>query len=108
MSWKINSTTVDDAGMTTVEVQYFVANDNKDKIVLCYSPLELPETQEDFYNKVVADIEARHSSCIKTQAEKDADDADANAVILSETEDFIAANEIDADYKLKDLTDADV
>ena len=107
MSWKIKDVTVDAAGNTIVDVQFHVGASDKENVILSYMPNELG-TQEQFYNKVVADIEARHIQGVKTKAEKDAEDATNKATKKSEADAFVAANETDPDFKLKNLKDTDV
>src|SRR3990172_10355427 len=107
MSWKIKDVTVDAEAKTVVDVQFDSAGVDKENVLLSYMPNELG-TQEQFYNKVVADIEARHVQDVKTKAEKDAEDATNKATKKSEADAFVAANETDPDFKLKNLKDTDV
>lgn len=108
MSWKIQDIVVDPVTSDIkVTADFDVAGVKKSDVIMWYSG-DHGLTQEEFYNRVVGNLNDSNTEAIKDQVTKDAEKQAKKDAKKTEADDFVAANTVDADYKLKNLKDTDV
>lgn len=108
MAWEITDVQLDkDEVEVHIKVDFKQGGAKKSESTFVY-PLDGNENQEDFYNKVVEDIQRTEPVGVKTPAERASEAQAAAAQKLSNAQAFVAANNGHAQFKLNGLKDTDV